>query len=430
MSNNRTSIIAFLSGLGSDFTNTNPPGSSSTNTNPPGSSSTNTNPSGKDASSTHTDPPGSPAHPKPAFPFDPRALQSWEGLDAPWTYSSEETLLMQALRKSRSKISRLSDPKAVAPNPKKQALWRWAPAFRSEAVSGELHSRLQVHGPTVWLVEPPLANASSTSLPAQRLIGVPTLAYLKTQAPLAYARPGTGYLLDEQIDSVMRAAIEREDRMPEILVQTRGLWPFFESITGVRLDRAPAFFDLLIAVEGWTLRALMQLKHHIAAPRPVQVSSLVMPLINTPGHGSLPSGHATQAAFNAEMLGLLLYFDDKGQAMQAKPDRIEWLDRFARRVAFNRVVAGVHFPVDSLVGYWLGRQLALAVAALAEPNNPRHVLHEFDNAELANEDFKLQEVLAQGRPPMPATQPALTPPSQASALAVLWARARAELSGA
>jgi membrane-associated phospholipid phosphatase len=429
MSNNRTSIIAFLSGLGSDFTNTNPPGSSNTNTNPPGSSNTNTNPGGKSAGTTHTDPPGSPAPPKLPFSFDPRALQSWEGLDAPWAYSSEETLMMQALRKSRSKITRMSDQKAVARNPKKEPLWRWAPEFRSEAVSGELHSRLQVHGRTVWLVEPPSANAKRPGLSAQRLIDVPTLAELEAAAPKPGAKPGQGYVLDEQIDSVMRAAIEREDRLPEILVQTRGLWPFFESITGVQLDRAPAFFDLLIAVEGWMLRTLMQLKHTIAAPRPVQVSSLVMPLIDTPGHGSLPSGHAAQAAFNAEMLGLLLYFDETGQALVTKPERIELLDRFARRVAFNRVVAGVHFPVDNLVGYWLGRQLALAVAALAEPANPMHELHAVDIVQLARGDFRLKEVLPAGRPPMPMPKPALRPPSEAPTLAVLWARARAELSG-
>lgn len=430
MSNNRTSIIAFLSGLGSEFTNTNPPGSSSTNTNPPGASKTNTNPGGKSAATTHTDPPASPEPPKPPFPFDPRALQSWEGLDAPWTYTSEETLMMQALRKSRSKISRLSDPKAIAPSPTREPLWRWAPEFRSEAVSGELHSRLQVHGRTVWLVEPPPKGAQQLAdLEADRLIDVPTLAELTAAAPKPGASPGKGYLLDEQIDSVMRAAIEREDRLPEILIQRRGLWPFFESITGIQLDRAPAFFDLLIAVESWMLRVLMQIKHEIAAPRPVQVSSLVMPLIDTPGHGALPSGHAAQAAFNAEMLGLLLYFDDAGQALSAKSDRIELLDRFARRVAFNRLVAGVHFPVDNLVGYWLGRQLALAVAALAEPRNGMHKLYPVNIVELAQEDFRLKEVLAAGRPAMPTTGPALKRPSQATALATLWARARAELSG-
>ena len=312
MSDNRTSIIAFLSGLGSEFTNTNPPGSSNTNTNPPGSAHTHTNPGGNDAGTTHTNPTGTASPNKPAFAFDPRALQSWEGLDAPWTYSSEATLTMQALRKSRSKISRLSDPKAVAPNPRTQALWRWAPEFRSEAVSGELHSRLQVHGSTVWLVEPPLPKAKAPNMKAHRLIDVPTLADLKAWAPKPGAKPGQGYALDEQIDGVMRAAIEREDRLPEILVQCRGLWPFFESITGVQLARAPAFFDLLIAVERWMLRVLMQLKHDIAAPRPVQVSSLVMPLIDTPGHGSLPSGHATQAAFNDELLGTSYISGDGG----------------------------------------------------------------------------------------------------------------------
>lgn len=445
MPNNRSSVIAFLSGLGSEFTNTNPTGKNAgwtntnptghnadwTHTNPPGSphsaSQTHTDPIGSDASTTHTNPPGSP---KPRLGFDPRALQSWEGLDAPWSYSNEQTLMMQALRKSRAKITRLADSRAsAAANPKSQPLWRWAPEFRSEAVSGELHSRVQVHGRSVWLVAAASAKDTdqTTDLKAQRLIDIPTKQDLQAAQPKPPAK--LGYKLDEQIDSVMRAAVEREDRLPEILVQTQGLWPFFESITGVRLDRAPAFFDLLIAVERWTLRVLMQLKHHIAAARPVEVSSLIMPIIDTPGHGSLPSGHATQAAFNAELLGLLLYHDAQGNPLAAPHERMQLLDRFARRVAFNRVAAGVHFPVDSQVGYWLGRQLALAVAALAEPKNKAHALKHVAVSALLQGDCKLPELTADSRPPMPKGKDIIAP-EPCPALAMLWAQARRELNEA
>jgi membrane-associated phospholipid phosphatase len=440
MSNARSSIIAFLSGLGSEFTHTNPPGSGRgaghTHTNPPGSGRgaghTHTDPVGKDAATTHTNPPGGPGKSKPDFPFDPRALQSWEGLDAPWTYSSEETLMMQALRKSRAKITRLGDSRALSPvNPQAQPLWKWAPEFRAEAVSGELHSRLQVHGRSVWLVEPPAAASGSANatLRAQRLIDVPDLADLEAAEPAPGQRRDQGYTADEQIDRVMRAAVEREDRLPEILIQARGLWPFFQSITGVQLERVPAFFDLLIALESWTLRALMQIKHHIAAPRPVERSSLVMPLIDTPGHGSLPSGHATQAAFNAELLSLLMYHDAEGRPLAAPQNRTDLLDRFARRAAFNREVAGVHFPVDSLAGYWLGRQLALAVAALAEPTNPAHALRRLTVGRILQGNCRLEEVTAGTRPPMPAGTK-IRLPEQARALAALWARARLELNQA
>ena len=437
------STIAFLSGLGADTTNTNPGlnagwtstnpsgrGSGWTNTNPSGSSSgwTNTNPGGRNSGWTSTNPRGrsEPAqgdgsHAGKQGAFDPQAFPSWEGLDAPWTYFDDQSLLTQALRKTRAKLNRPSDERPpfgaaqVQPNAKKEPLWRWAPEFRSHAVCGELHSRLAVHGKQVWLVEPPAVKSAK----AQGLIAVPD----------AKAMAAAKVDMSEQVDSVMRAAIEREDRLPEILSQAVALWPFFESVTGVQLSRAPAFAELLTSVEDWIVKVLMLLKHEVAAHRPVRASSMIMPLIQTPGHGSLPSGHATQAAFNAEILCFLMYHDNAtGKAYPDDQVRIDVLDRLARRIAFNRVVAGVHFPVDSLVGYKLGRQLARAVATLAGVKGlamynldaaavlgaPRHTLREVEDGSKPN-------LYLRQRAPVAA-------PARAPALRTLWNEARDELA--
>ena len=50
----------------------------------------------------------------------------------------------------------------------------------------------------------------------------------------------------------------------------------------------------------------MRMKHELACWRPVQYSPHVQPMITTPGHGSLPSGHATQAYVVAHVLQTLL----------------------------------------------------------------------------------------------------------------------------
>jgi len=72
-------------------------------------------------------------------------------------------------------------------------------------------------------------------------------------------------------------------------------------------------------------------------------------MIPTPGHGSWPSGHATEAFAIATVL----------QALLPKGDRYkEQLERQAARIAVNRTVAGLHFPVDSAVGRLLGTALA------------------------------------------------------------------------
>ena len=85
-----------------------------------------------------------------------------------------------------------------------------------------------------------------------------------------------------------------------------------------------------------------------------------------------PSGHATEAFLVAYVLGKLMKpLDDR-----AYPDRSrkttkdqgwgEQLMRVAARIATNRVVAGVHFPVDSGVGALLGLSLGRYFIARCE----------------------------------------------------------------
>ncbi|HSW06021.1 phosphatase PAP2 family protein [Aquabacterium sp.] len=340
---------------------------------------------------------------------DASALGEWEGIDAPWTYANGATLQAQALLKSRARTAAPADalaidshmPPAADRGPEAADLWRWAPEFRMMAVSAELGGRVFAHDRQVWLTGP--GRAAATRL---------------------YALPANFDHIDwaDQIDAVMRAAVEREDRLPEILSQASSLWAFFESVCGVSLDRAPTFRELVLAAEDWALKLLMLLKHNVGARRPVELSSLIHPVIQTPGHGSLPSGHATLAAMNTELLTLMLYSNGR------QPHRAAALNRLARRIAFNRVVAGVHFPVDSQAGYVLGRQLARALASLA--GHPPAIyrtrdahtviadpwrLHEQPEAELEADDVE---------PPAHAD---IAPPEASPLLHELWGQAQTEL---
>jgi hypothetical protein len=73
-------------------------------------------------------------------------------------------------------------------------------------------------------------------------------------------------------------------------------------------------------------------------------------MILTPGHASLPSGHATEAFMVAYLLWRLRRTVDSTNDHRW----CEQLMRQAARVAINRTVAGVHFPVDSAAGQALG----------------------------------------------------------------------------
>jgi membrane-associated phospholipid phosphatase/GNAT superfamily N-acetyltransferase len=265
----------------------------------------------------------------------------WRGVDPAWVYQGGARALMaQALERTRSKIVRPADPRFVPPAPgvmqaptqgpdNAAPLWRWGAEYRVHAVVADLAWRLRVDAGVLKSLPDGL---DSLSLPSMSAL------------PTAWRV--------EQIDKVQRAAVEREDRLPEILAQSDDLWLFFRLVLGVQAATSPILEELMAVAWQWATPLVMALKNDVAALRPVQVAPRVMPVITTPAHGSLPSGHAAMSAMTAEILTALMFDGDTKHA------RAQQLDRLTRRVAFNRVVAGVHFPVDSAAGYALGRQLA------------------------------------------------------------------------
>jgi hypothetical protein len=95
----------------------------------------------------------------------------------------------------------------------------------------------------------------------------------------------------------------------------------------------------------------MRFKQDLGCWRPVHYSHQVQPMITTPGHGSLPMGHATQAYMTAYILYQL------ADPARTAPLLEALYYRQAFRMAFNRIVAGVHFPVDLPAGAALGMAL-------------------------------------------------------------------------
>jgi len=268
--------------------------------------------------------------------------QPWRGCDPEWVYDGgPQALLAQALERSHSRIARPTDPRRLPRTRGQMAvaaqafdtthpLWRWGSEFRVQAIVGNLCWRLRVDGPVLRTT----GAAPATSLDLTGCKGLPNGFY------------------EKQIDRVQRAAIEREDRLPEILAQRDDFRVFFRVLLGLDGSASPLQAEVLAVAWEWATPLVMALKHELAALRPVQRAPSVMPVIPTPAHGALPSGHATMAALTAEILTQLRLGGDHQHR------RALQMDRLARRIAFNRVVAGVHFPLDSAVGYALGLQLA------------------------------------------------------------------------
>ena len=152
---------------------------------------------------------------------------------------------------------------------------------------------------------------------------------------------------NKQMPSVLSWAELRNDRATEIMAQIDPQYAFWSSIVYMHPDRARRTFELVNMVLQFCVYVEMRFKHALACWRPVEYNAQVQPMITTPGHGSFPSGHATQAYAVAHVLKSLLL-------PSVPPMVIEQLQRQAARISTNRVVAGVHFPVDSMAGRMLG----------------------------------------------------------------------------
>lgn len=327
------------------------------------------------------------------------ARQPWRGTDPAWVYQGgTNALLAQALERTHSRIVRPTDPrlpprtKGVMPAAATAVdaaapLWRWGSEFRVHAVVADLAWRLRVDGVVLELTA-----GKSVSLDLSQCVALDDA------------------FIERQIDKAQRAAVEREDRLPEILAQSSDFRVFFRVVLGLDAAASPILAELLAVAWQWATPLVMALKNDIAALRPVQRAPSVLPVIATPAHGSLPSGHATMAALTAEILAQLLFDGDK------KHLRVLQLDRLARRIAFNRVVAGVHFPVDSAAGYALGLQLAGHFVGWAR-DSPAFDQYLFD-------PLKHRELTETGKRVTP--KPHAQSDGQSVSLALMWDAARRE----
>ena len=191
-------------------------------------------------------------------------------------------------------------------------------------------------------------------------------------------RPGDNGAFVKQLDVVIAAADLRADRLIEIEEQVDDILGYFAAILHLQEDRTPWTMELLTAAIRLAGYVVMPIKLYFDVPRPIHYARQVLPVIQTPFHGAWPSGHAIEAFAVATVIEALTaptltgdVFDlhDSGASMGLPM-------RMAERIADNRMIAGVHFPTDSLAGAVLGVALgqALVNRALGRPRTPAYTL--------------------------------------------------------
>ena len=186
---------------------------------------------------------------------------------------------------------------------------------------------------------------------------------LSATAFASFTRPGMEDF-KAQLEFVRSYADLRGDRLPEILTQAGGATAYLGAIAGLHPGRRSYTYELLGIAETFATQIVLKVKHLLACRRPDTLSAQVQPAIPTPGHGTLPSGHATESFIVAVLLAHLM--DQELTHGTGDRTHVDQLMLQAARISVNRHVAGVHFPVDSMAGATLGLLLGQYIVARAE----------------------------------------------------------------
>ena len=229
-------------------------------------------------------------------------------------------------------------------------------------------------------------------------------------------------IFKQQLDLVNNYAELRQDRGREILEQTLPTqMPFWGSIIGLQPHRHKWTMELVSLALALTVDVEMRFKHGFACPRAMELSPQIQPMILTPGHASWPSGHATECFTVASVLHALLPDGDKYE---------EQLQRLAARVAVNRTIAGVHYPVDTAVGRLLGKSLADFFVARCLGSNQLHKRgfngRKFHDAQGNVIDFDLRVSMDDNQSGYYDYLPKIGNIAPSPLLAYMWARAAEE----
>ncbi len=218
---------------------------------------------------------------------------------------------------------------------------RWDPWVRSTLAVTELANGL-TYVPTPLTV----GNVYEVQCPTAAAAGRETLVKL--------TRPDQPFFI-AQLGFVQSWAELRDERAAEILAQIDNQFAFIAAATGLNVVRKKYTMEWLMVAVQFTIEVELMFKHAFACFRPVEFSPQVQPIITTPGHGTYPMGHAAQAfATIVALSGLLGIHPAQVGGMHPAFTQLRLQ---ARRFSVNRVVAGVHFPIDAPAGQVLGTSL-------------------------------------------------------------------------
>jgi len=267
------------------------------------------------------------------------------------------------------------------------AMPRWEPWVRRQVIGFELLSLLRFASAGTTAAASGTISAGSDDL-------------------VTIFRPTPEMIRKDQLPHVFSYADLRRDRASEIQAQISEFFPFFASVCDLHPNRSPFTLELLTALRFVVVATQMRVKHALAMPRPVDYGPQALPMIQTPGHSSFPAGHAVETFMFATVLAELAAGREQQLLYPLGRPLHDQLMRLAARISVNRVVAGVHFPVDLAAGMVLGSQLGRYFVALAKGSTGPFWSWTFDAGNYGDEDFPWRDMIAA----IENNQPSLIPP--------------------
>jgi hypothetical protein len=154
-------------------------------------------------------------------------------------------------------------------------------------------------------------------------------------------QPPTDPDTEIEVDELIQLqATERAALMSEIIEQNTTFMQDFLRLLMMTPTSRPYTYLLLKTGARVAELTMPYFKNTFNRPRPSQVCPWIMPPLEVAGHPSYPQGHGLMAHLKALCVSEAL--------VRTHPEMHDALIALADRIARNRVVAGFHYPSDSV----------------------------------------------------------------------------------
>lgn len=170
---------------------------------------------------------------------------------------------------------------------------------------------------------------------------------------------GTVIQLDPALLDIVDAAGEREDRFAEILHQrdAEGCITYWMGMLSIDPPKHPHTSLLIRVARKLGEMIVMCLKENLDAARPSQICPAIVPAFDPPRTATYPAGHALQSYLISYLLLRVMPQMAQSQKPATWEEPHNGLFALARRVADNRVIAGVHFDIDNKAGFLIAKEI-------------------------------------------------------------------------